>query len=290
MFRQKMGWSETVKKNKLSATDSELLKAFRQDLAKIISALQADALVEMFHQKFSGHVITLAQTTAKGTIEQYVEKGLKSERTKEKLKAAENNRYIAYAQLDKKSGEDVGERSRSHAVKVQKQRAAGTLLDIRVLSETTGTKMVILTPDKHGRLTKFQVLNPSTKPASQTVTLVYRPKSAGHPEGHYDVLINNQTVPVSGAGEGCLYHAIARGRKPEANEKDIGLEASRLRTMEASALVDNSARWEPFVKRKEWTDEIRGGDLFMAAGPQTKSTVIKILKEQATQTPRGALI
>ncbi|KAL6466274.1 hypothetical protein MHYP_G00264070 [Metynnis hypsauchen] len=82
----------------------------------------------------------------------------------------------------------------SHAEKIRNPTKAGTILDIRVLSETTGTKVVILTEDSHGKLTKMQELNPSTKPASQTVTLIYRPKSAQYPDGHHNVLINYQRV------------------------------------------------------------------------------------------------
>ncbi|KAL6466284.1 hypothetical protein MHYP_G00264170 [Metynnis hypsauchen] len=93
-----------------------------------------------------------------------------------------------------KRGGESGKRSQSHAEKIRNPTTAGTILDIRVLSETTGTMVVILTEDSHGKLTKMQELNPSTKPARQTVTLIYIPKSAQYPDGHHDVLINYQRV------------------------------------------------------------------------------------------------
>ncbi|XP_044068708.1 uncharacterized protein LOC122883710 [Siniperca chuatsi] len=156
---------------------------------------------------------------------------------------------------------------------------AGTVLDIRVLSETTGTKVVILTEDSHGRLTKMQELSPGTEPASQTVTLIYRPKSAQYPDGHYDVCINNQPVSIVNKGKSCLFHALARGMKPEASEEAIALEADRLRSVEADTLLRHPGQWESFVKRKEWTEAIRGGDWYMAEGAVPK----KIIKETKTR-------
>ncbi|GLD68602.1 uncharacterized protein AKAME5_001991500 [Lates japonicus] len=153
-----------------------------------------------------------------------------------------------------------GEYSQSHAEKIRNNMTAGTILDIRVLSEATGTKVVILTEDSHGKLTKMQELSPGTKPVSQTVTLIYRPKSSQYPDGHYDVCINNQTVTVTSQGKSCLFNAFARGLKPEGSNEEITLKAGSLRSLEVDTLLEHPGQWEPFVKRKEWTDKIRGGD------------------------------
>ncbi|CAL8348011.1 unnamed protein product, partial [Merluccius merluccius] len=83
-------------------------------------------------------------------------------------------------------------------------------------AQTIGTKVVILTQDSHGRLAKMQELSPDTKPASQTVTLIYRPKSTQYPDSHYDVRINNQTVSIVSEDKSCLFHALARGMRPKA--------------------------------------------------------------------------
>ncbi|KAJ8366818.1 hypothetical protein AAFF_G00342010 [Aldrovandia affinis] len=152
------------------------------------------------------------------------------------------------------------------AAEAWNSKTAGTILDIRVLSETTGTKVVILEQNSHGKLTKMQELNPSTRAASQTVSLIYRPKSAQYPDGHYDVLINNQTVNVVSEGRSCLFHALARGMRPGASEEEITSAADHLRNEEADALLRHPGQWEPFIKRKEWTEAIRGGDWFMTEG------------------------
>ncbi|XP_071383623.1 uncharacterized protein [Centroberyx affinis] len=278
-FKKEKEFSEKVKVNELSASDTEMLKELKQDLADTISALLAKALVEVFHQKFSSHFVSRVQGQVNGIIGRYVRTGLKSDRTEEKLRAGQNNRYIAYMPGDPNSKHklagEAGKHSQSHAEKIRNSTTAGTILDIRVLSETTGTKVVILTEDSQGKLTKMQELNPGTKPASQTVTLIYRPKSAQYPDGHYDVRINNQTVSVAGEGKSCLFHALARGMKPEASEEEIALEAGRLRSVEADTLLRHPGQWEPFVKRKVWTEAIRGGDWYMAEGAGPK----KIIKE-----------
>ncbi|XP_028282504.1 uncharacterized protein LOC114449227 [Parambassis ranga] len=266
--------SEKVKVNELSDSDRKLLKEFKQELTDTISALLADASVEVFHQKFSTHLVSHVQNNVNGVIGNYVRKGLKTERTEEKLRAGQHNSYIAYMSATS-SSKPAGVAVQTHAEKIQTSTTTGTILDVRVLSETTGTKVVILTQDKNGRLTKMQELNPSTKPASETVTLIYRPKSAQYPDGHYDVQINDKIVTVDNKGKSCLFHALARGMKPDASDEEISSEAGRLRTLEADTLLKHPGQWEPFIKRKEWTDAIREGDWYMEEGAGPK----KIIKE-----------
>ncbi|XP_056247408.1 uncharacterized protein LOC130178868 [Seriola aureovittata] len=266
-FNQEKESEEKVKRNDLSDSETKMLKEFKQDLADTISALLADALVEVFHQKFSSHIVSHVQGKVNDIIGDYVKKGLKTDRTEEKLRAGQNNRYIAYMPRDLNSKDKLpGKHSQSHAEKIKNPMIGGSILDIRVLSETTGTKVIILTEDSHGKLKKMQELNPGTKPASQTVTLIYRPKSSQNPDGHYDVQINNKMVTVTSEGKGCLFHALARGMKPEASDEEITLEADRLRSVEADTLLKHPGQWEGFVKRKEWTDTIRGGDWYMGEG------------------------
>ncbi|XP_066531925.1 uncharacterized protein [Hoplias malabaricus] len=222
----------------------------------------------MFSTKSSPVTLFHTSKAENGFIGQYVKIGLKSDRTEEKLRAGQNNRYIAYmpGDMNKKISGEPGTHSQLHAEKIRNPTTAGTILDIRVLSETTGTKVVILTQDSHGKLTKMQELNPDSKSANQTVTLIYRPKSAQYPDGHYDVQINNQIVSVTSDNKSCLFHAFARGLKPEASKEEIALEADRLRSVEADTLLKYPGQWQPFIQRKEWTEAIRGGDWYMAEG------------------------
>ncbi|XP_065812814.1 uncharacterized protein [Labrus bergylta] len=268
-----------------SPSDAEMLKEFKQQLADVISSLMADALVEVFHQKFSSHLVSLVQSKAHGIISTHVRSGLKSDRIEELLRAGQNNSYIRHMPGDpgSKHHSEAGELSKSHAEKIKDPMTSGTILDIRVLSETTTTEVVILTENSRGKLTKMQELSPNTNPASQKVTLIYTPKNDQHPDGHYDVLINNQTVSIESKGKGCLFHALARGMNPGASESEISKKADSLRIEEAEALLRNPGQWEPFVKRKEWTEAIRGGDWYMAEGAapeknKTKETK-KLLKD-----------
>ncbi|XP_062235882.1 uncharacterized protein LOC133932971 [Platichthys flesus] len=276
-FEEKKQLTEKVKRNDLSASELKILEDFKQDLANETSALLADALVEVFHQKFSSHFVSKAVGQVNNTIRGYVRTGLKSEKTEDKLRAGQNNRYISHMSVDmnskRKQDKESGKRSESHAEKIKDSSTATTILDIRVLSETTGTKVIILTQDSHGKLTKIQELSPSTKSASQTVTLIYTPKSSQHPDGHYDVSINNKTVKVTTKEKGSLFHALAQGLNPKATKEEIASEAGRLQSLEADTLVKHSDRWEPFLKYKERTDEIRGGDWYMEKEAGLKKTV-----------------
>lgn len=271
----------------LSPSDTELLKEFRMELGNNIAAILADALVEVFHQKFSSHIVSFAQGKINGFINGYVRAGLKSGRTEEKLRAGQNNRYISHMQS--RSGTSVRDASRasgdlslSHAQRINDVMVPGTIVDARVLSETTGTKLVILTEDSHGNLVKLQELSPGTRSATKTVTLVYRPKSAQHPDGHYDVQINNRIVTIDNEGRSCMFHAIARGLHPGASEEHIVNEARNLRALEVESLVSHPNKWEPFVKRKMQADAIRGGDRFMlqaGAGKRIRETKKKLQEE-----------
>ena len=269
-FKNETFFQEKVEPKELTVSENEMLEEFKQDLYRFISAFLAQALVEVFRQKFSNHFVSHLQGRANSIIGRYVATSLNMDRTVAKLTAGQNNRYISHMPQDQNakkmlSGES-NEQSLSHAQRIRNPKTAGTILDIRVLSESTGTKVVILTEDSRGKLTKMQELNPGTKPANQTVTLIYKPKSLQYPDGHYDVHINNKTVSVVSKGKSCLFHALARGMKPEASEEQIALEADRLRSLEADTLLKEPGQWEPFVKRKEWTEAIRGGHWYMAEG------------------------
>ncbi|KAM8734729.1 uncharacterized protein AB9X84_023451 [Acanthopagrus schlegelii] len=279
-FKKEKGFSQAVKVNELSDSDADMLKDFKQDLADTISALVADALVEMFHQKFSSHLTSHVQRKVNGIIGSYVRTGLQSNRTEELLRAGQNNRYITHMPVDmnSKPAGEAGKHSQSHADKIMNSMTPGTLADIRVLSETTGTKVVILTQDSQGHPTKMQELSPSTKPASRTVTLIYTPKSAENPDGHYDVYINNQTVKTGSQGKSCLFRALATGMKPKASEDEITSEAQRLRSVVADTLRRHPGQWEPFIKRNVWTASIRGGDWFIAEGAADRIVIVETLE------------
>ncbi|KAG5280713.1 hypothetical protein AALO_G00063170 [Alosa alosa] len=266
-FKKENGLAEKVNQNELLASQTEMLKEFKSDLADTISALLADDLGNVFQKKFSTHIVSLAQNRVNGIVCDYVTAGLKSYRTEENLRAGQNNSFIKDMSVDPNSQfvKEPEKHSQLHAEKIRESKTPGTILDIRILSETLGLKVVIQTEDRHGKRVIMQELNPGTKPASETVTLIYRPKSDQYPDGHYDVLINNQTVSVN-KDKSCLFYALAKGLKPEASEGDIASEADHLRSVEANVLLKHPGQWEPFIKRKEWTETIRGGDWYMAEG------------------------
>ncbi|KAJ8342056.1 hypothetical protein SKAU_G00319840 [Synaphobranchus kaupii] len=261
-FRKKKGLSQKVKASDLSAAENKMLNDFKQEISNSISTLLAKALVELFHQKFSSHIVSIAQGKVNDVIGNYVSSGLNTEKTEEKLTAAQESTYNTHMPGDKQAG-GSGEQSKSHAEKVKNSEMTGSSVDISVLSEATGTKVVILTEDKNGKLTKMQEMNPSTEDASQTVTLIYRPKSDEHPDGHYDVLVNNKTVSVE---KGDVYNAMAHGMSPDASKEDIASAADDLRAKEAEALEEKPAHWEAFLQREEWIEELIIGTWFISEG------------------------
>ncbi|KAJ8342050.1 hypothetical protein SKAU_G00319780 [Synaphobranchus kaupii] len=261
-FRKKKGLSQKVKASDLSAAENKMLNDFKQEISNSISTLLAKALVELFHQKFSSHIVSIAQGKVNDVIGNYVSSGLNTEHTEEKLTAAQESTYNAHMPGDKQAG-GSGEQSKLHAEKVKNSEMTGSSVDISVLSEATGTKVVILTEDKNGKLTKMQEMNPSTEDASQTVTLIYRPKSDEHPDGHYDVLVNKKTVSVE---KGDVYHAMAHGMSPDASKEDIASAADDLRAKEAEALEEKPAHWEAFLQHEEWIEELIIGTWFISEG------------------------
>ncbi|XP_038151917.1 uncharacterized protein LOC119790461 [Cyprinodon tularosa] len=266
--------TEKVKRNELTSSEIDMVDKFKQELADTLSTLLAEALVDVFNNKFFSHLVSRAQNKAHESIKKHVRSGLKSERTEEKLKAGQHNSYIANMPVNA-NAKLAGKLSKAHAEKIKNKNTPGTLLDIRVLSEATGTRVVILTENKHGKLTKMQEVSPSTKSVSETVTLIYRPKGTEHPNGHYDVSINNKTVNIDSKGKNSLFHALARGMKPKATDSEIASEATRLRSVEADTLLKQSGQWESFMKRKELTETIRGGDWYMAEAGRPE----RIIKE-----------
>ncbi|XP_008298026.1 uncharacterized protein LOC103370675 [Stegastes partitus] len=181
IFKKTKASPEKVKVNELSASDIEMLKEFKQDVADIISVLLADAVVEVFHQKFSSHIVSRVHDKVNGIIVEKVTKGVKRVRTKVQLRAEQNKRYISYM--------------------------PGNLNSIE--HKLTGKT----------------------------------------------------------------------GMKPQASEEEITLQANRLRLVEADTLPRHPAQWDSFVKHKEWTEEIRGGDWYLAEGAAPLKKTIKETKK-----------
>ncbi|XP_061100213.1 uncharacterized protein LOC133130021 [Conger conger] len=282
-FLSKM--TRKVNTGDLSDSDKKALNDFRQRIIDSVSTLLAKTLVDVFHQKFSSHLVNKIKGEINGVIRNQVKSGLKIKRTEDKL-PGQAGAHASTKPGGKAGGSRSSQQSKSHAVKVKNSENTGSEVDIRVLSEVTGTKVVILTAGKDGKLAKMQEINPKTKDASQTVTLVYRPKSDQHPDGHYDVLINNKTVSVE---KGDLYLAVARGMKPDSSDDDITSAATDLRTKEAEALEKNPSLWEPFLLRDEWIKELITTSSFRAEGAaesqdsvkQNKKHFQNIMKEES---------
>ncbi|XP_061602486.1 uncharacterized protein LOC133464487 [Cololabis saira] len=264
-------------KDPLSSETEEMLKEFKQELTSTISKLLADAIVEVFHQKFSSHFVFAASGKVNDIIKEKAKSGI--QKVKDKFRDHQNNRDTANTLGNPTSTLAVkaGKLLRSHAEKVKYPNGEGTILDIRVLSEVTGTKVIIFTEDRYGRR-RLQEVNPSLKIANQTVTLIYRPKSAQYPDGRYDVLINNTVIYID--GKSSLYHALARGitSKSNAGEHDITFEGNRLRSIVADALLRHPGQWEFLIKRTEWTQKVRGGNWYTTEGAEPKW----IIKESKT--------
>ncbi|KAM6919227.1 uncharacterized protein FYW49_008750 [Xenentodon cancila] len=264
--------------NELSSSEIEKLNEFKQELAGTISSLLSDAVVEVFHQKFSSHIVSRVQGKVHETLREKVTTGFN--KAKDKLRDWQNNKNTANTPESPTTTLAVkaSKLSRSHAEKVKHPKTGGTILDVRVLSEVIGNKVVILTQDRYSRLTKIQEVNPTIKIASQTVTLIYRPKSAQYPDDRYDVYINNTAIYIDSKGKSSLFYALARGIKPNASEDEIAFEANWLRSMEADALLRHPGQWDFLIKRTEWTQTLRGGNWYMAEGAEPS----RIIKESKT--------
>ncbi|XP_061573869.1 uncharacterized protein LOC133440573 [Cololabis saira] len=267
-FKKERSMTEKVEINDLSSSELEMLREFKQELAGTISELLADALVEVSHQKFFSHIVSSVQGKVNDAIREKAESGFN--KVKDKFRDHQKQKAAKASKL-----------SRSHAEKVKNPKTRGAILDVQFLSEVTGTKAVILTQDRRGKLTKMQVMNPTNKPASQTVTLIYTPKSAQYPDGRYDALINNTVIFTD--GKTSLFHAFAQGIKPNAGQHEVTLEANRLRSMEAADLLRNPGQWEGLIKRSEWTQRVRGGNWYMAEGAEPN----RIIKDSKTVTIPG---
>ncbi|TKS66073.1 hypothetical protein D9C73_000129 [Collichthys lucidus] len=65
--------------------------------------------------------------------------------------------------------------------------------------------------------------------------------------------------------------ALARARNAKASKEENALEAEHLRSVVADTLLKQPGQWEPFIKRKECIEAIRGGDWYLAEGATTIS-------------------
>ncbi|KAJ8247909.1 hypothetical protein GJAV_G00251960 [Gymnothorax javanicus] len=285
-FRKKRGSHLKVTENDLSSSEKKMLDDFRKEIESTISSLLGKALVNVFHQKFSSHLVSLAQSKANDAIGNYISSGLKTEETEKLMESFQESTHDRYQE-----SVNSGKPSKDHAEKVKNSETSGSPVDINVLSEATSTKVLVITEHKPGKYKTMQEMSPKNQDASQTVVLIYRPKSEKHPDGHYDVLINGKAESVK---DGDVYSAMAYGMNPKAKDKELDDAVDDLRAKEAEALEEDPSFWESFITRDEWVEELIVGSWGIQQGTSALHTTMmekikNILKDESKNSFDGKL-
>ncbi|XP_058859141.1 uncharacterized protein LOC117434967 [Acipenser ruthenus] len=227
-----MDEKKTLSTCDLSEDDEPILAQFRETLADSISKELGTLLVQTFHQKFAGHLVKEAQSKINQYASSFISNKLNTNRTVEKLKGSSAALYITHMAptiaFNKIHPADQDYFDK-YIRKIQESNTTGSVLDLKMLSETTGTKVMVSEKDKKGKLQTKHVLEPSSSRVHNTIHLVYRTASKDDPEGHYDVCINSKIYPVRSEGKSCMYHAFAQALHPEAQDSKLPLKAKDLR-------------------------------------------------------------
>ncbi|MGH0181999.1 UNVERIFIED_CONTAM: hypothetical protein FKN15_008670 [Acipenser sinensis] len=172
----------------LSEEDKLHLKPFRESLTDSISEELGTLLVHTFHQKFSGHLVKAAQSQINQYASNFVSNKLNTNRTVEKLKGSSAPLYVsdmAFATASKKKMHPADQVYLDKYIEnIKQSNTAGSVLDLKMLSETTGTKVIVSEENKKGKLQTKHVLEPSSGSVHNRVHLVYQPASKKYPEGH----------------------------------------------------------------------------------------------------------
>ncbi|KAJ8247912.1 hypothetical protein GJAV_G00252000 [Gymnothorax javanicus] len=280
-FKKKKNLQLSVNASDLSDSENKLLTDFRKKVESTISSLLGKALVDVFHQKFSSHLVSVAQSKVNDAIGNYISSGLKTEATEKLMETAQENTQSKYNE-----SVNPGKQSQDHANKVQNSENKGSPVDMQILSEATGTRILVITERRPGRYKTIQQMNPKNQDASQTVVLIYRPKSEKHPDGHYDVLVKGKPQSVK---DGDVYSAMAYGMNPKAKDKELDDAVDDLRAKEAEALEGDPSFWDIFLSRDEWIKEAVVGSWGIQQGASAAHTTMKekiknIMKEQSSNS------
>ncbi|XP_019911653.3 uncharacterized protein LOC105006331 [Esox lucius] len=264
------------KRKNICGNDMVKLNAFKTEVAEVMASCLAETVFQVFHQKFSSHLVGLAQEQINGYIGGFISKRLMTDRTKEKLVVGLNSSYVANAPLRRKSNklskvedqlwaESYAEEMRPRSTFPHDNNPA-TILEAKLLAEESGKTVVIYITNRQGQKMKMSVVHPSQSSNQGSVNLLYHPISERYPQGHYDALHNDQVVPVSGEGNNCMFQAFARGLDPDASDEQIHSRASQLRQQGADMVLKEPNKWVPLIKCRQRALEIRGGSWFMAKG------------------------
>ncbi|XP_064419372.1 uncharacterized protein LOC135359053 [Latimeria chalumnae] len=236
------------------------LKKFKDSLADYLSTELSKNVVNIFHQKFSSHLVD----KVKGKLDDYITgkvKGtLKTEETMEKLNSAKKSIETVSISQSKESNEPI----KNYRKKVKNPDNPGSLLDLKVLSEATGTKIIILHETEKGKLKRKSLLEPSKSSVSTSVQLLYRPASKDYPDGHYNIVISGKIIIMDSKKKTNVYYVLAKGLEPAGSEAQVEDKATELRSLEVTKLKNESSSWKGLVLRKTWVVTIRGGGLFTA--------------------------
>ncbi|MGH0176445.1 UNVERIFIED_CONTAM: hypothetical protein FKN15_000674 [Acipenser sinensis] len=273
--------------------NKESLKQFRETLADSMSKELAALFVQSFHQIFSGQLVKLGQSAINQYASKFIRKLLKTDSTIEKLKDGSASLYITYMSPETAS-EEMHPANKAcldkYIEKIKQPHTEGSVLDLRILSEATGTQVIVLEVNKNGELQKKHVFEPISTSPTNTISLVYHPASKDYPGGHYDALIKNEICEVRSDGKSCMFHAFAQALEPDAGDSQLSHKAMYLRELEAKMLRDGPFQWNGFLERKMLTEKIRGGDWFMSVGAASLSEQIERLAKQYRPEELQAII
>ncbi|XP_051787595.1 uncharacterized protein LOC114657229 isoform X3 [Erpetoichthys calabaricus] len=240
----------------LTTNESILLDGFKGELAVEVAGSLVDVLTLVFQQKFSNHLVKFAQNKVNGKINKYLEDKIKVDAdTFIKSKEVSTGNVVDYKTDLTPTAVKMQKAVKAYAADIQTTKRPATVVDIRVLAEVTGKRIVVLADNK-GDMRKIQALNPKTKTITGTISVIYRPKSEQYPSGRYDVCIKGKVVTAP--GEGKVYTAVAKGLEPDVSESKVTEKATELKALSSKTLMENASQWSLVIQRKKWVDDFRG--------------------------------
>ena len=281
-FHEQEGRTKTERKHgHLRCADK--LKA---DLANHVGDIFSDAVAALLQQNLGSLVNHGFNRSVDHQIQKCLRKRVfKSDRTLEKLKAAQHANYI-------RSVEPTPSRSGSRSTRnamvskyarhIASEHSPGSLLDLRVAVEHYG-KEVIIYQKRNGKLVRDCSIDPFSKKVKDKIELIYTPPPDGHSVGHYDVLVKGRCVRVNAENKNCLFHAFSLGQNPHLSPRDLKQEAQLMRETVSRRIAEQPRLWNSHVELRIKLEQMRGGNHFALIGGMKNSKTKMVVKAKPKQ-------
>ena len=260
----------------------------KTELAEDVAKIFSDAISAYLLQNLGSVVMHgLNRTVNKMGAKYLSDKVLKSDRTREKIAAGQDQNFLSRMDLTHSKDVDV-QMIKKYADRVSDRDNPASMLEVKALGEYY-RKNVTVYCKKGSQLQCHTSFHPQSgkKGHGDDIKLLYTPSPDGVSPGHYDVIIKGKIRSITSDASNCLFHAVAAGLNPHALHSSLKQQADELRHNAAEHIRKNPHIWHEHVLRRMKLDLVRKGGHYAMLGAGIRNHKTRVVRKTYKDDVKG---